>query len=140
VKPSVPARIFLVEDHQQVRRQLESLIQRAGGFHVCGFAENANTALSQIIQILPDLVLLDLSLKDSSGFSVLKTLRVLQPDLPILVLSIHDAASYAEPAIKAGARGYMTKQEAVYQLRDVMEAVLARQPCVTTTLSAEPTF
>lgn len=127
MKPSFPARVFLVEDHPRVRQQLAALLERDGRFSVCGVAEDAKSALSQIVQISPDLVLLDLSLKNSNGFEVLAHLQFLQPDLPVLVLSIHETAMCAAQSIRAGARGYLSKQEAVYQLVDVMQTLLAGQ-------------
>lgn len=127
MQTSVSARIFLVEDHPQVRRELVVLLERTAGFSVCGEAEDAATALRQIPQTAPDLVVLDLSLKRSSGFEVLNCLRSLQPDLPVLVLSIHEAALFAERSLQAGARGYLTKQEAVSELPVALRAVLTGQ-------------
>ena len=127
MKSQVPARIFLVEDHPQVRRQLVALIERSEGFSVCGEAEDAESALAQIVPTLPDLVLLDLSLKNSSGFDVLENLRKLQPDLPVLVLSIHEASLFAERSLQAGAKGYLTKQEAVWHLIPALRTILGGQ-------------
>jgi len=124
VKSQVPARIFLVEDHPQVRQQLVALIARAEGFSVCGEAEDAETAFAQITQTLPDLVLLDLSLKNSNGFELLNNLRSLHPDLPVLVLSIHEASLFAERSLQAGAKGYITKQAAVHQLMQAIKTLL----------------
>ncbi|MGC3961135.1 MAG: response regulator transcription factor [Verrucomicrobiota bacterium] len=127
MKSRVLTRIFLVEDHPQVRRQLAGLIERSTGFSVCGEAEDAENALRQIGQTLPDLVLLDLSLKNSSGFDVLENLRKFQPGLPVLVLSIHEASLFAERSLQAGAKGYITKQAAVYKLIHAIKALLAGQ-------------
>jgi DNA-binding NarL/FixJ family response regulator len=127
MKSRVPARIFLAEDHPQVRQQLMAFIERSEGFLVCGEAEDAESALARIVSSLPDLVLLDLSLTNSSGFQVLENLRKLQVDLPVLVLSIHDASLFAERSLQAGARGYLTKQAAVYQLMPAIKALLAGQ-------------
>ena len=127
MKTNVPARIFLVEDHPQVRRELVALLERSDGFSVCGEAEDAETAFAQITQTLPDLVLLDLSLKNSNGFELLSNLRRLQPDLPVLVLSLHEASLFAERSLQAGAKGYLTKQAAVSQLPVAMRALLTGQ-------------
>jgi len=121
----LPARIFLVEDHPAVRQQVAARIECEPDLVVCGEAEDADTALGQIVQILPDLVLLDLSLKNSSGFELLKNLQILYPDLTVLVLSMQDSPVLAQRSLLAGARGYITKQEAIHHLLGAIRAVLA---------------
>lgn len=123
--PPARAQIFLVEDHQQLRTGVAMRIQQQADLTVCGEAEDADTALSQIIQVLPDLVLLDLSLKNSSGFHLLRTLQCLYPGLPVLVLSMHAPAVFAKRALAAGARGYLSKQQAIQHLVEAIRVVLS---------------
>lgn len=120
-----PAHVFLVEDHGGVRQQIAARIERESDLIVCGQAEDADTALAQIAQTAPDLVLVDLSLKNSSGFHLLAALRVLHPRLPALVLSMHASPALMERARQAGACGYLTKQEAIVDLLAAIRVVLS---------------
>ena len=106
------AKVFLVDDHPLVREHLTALIQQEADLEVCGEAADAPTALALIKQQEPDLVILDISLKRSSGLDLLKDLKELRPKLAVLVLSMHDETLYAERALRAGALGYITKEEA----------------------------
>lgn len=119
------SRIYLVDDHPMVRERLAELIARTPDLEVCGEAEGAATALRDIPAIKPDLVLLDLALKNSLGLELLKDLRAQLPDLPVLVLSMHDEMIYAERVLQAGGRGYITKQEATTRILVAVRHVLA---------------
>lgn len=107
-----PARIFLVDDHPIVRQGLCELITPEEDLTVCGEAEDAATALRQIEDTQPDLVMVDISLRDSNGIELIKDLKIRCPQVPVLVLSMHDESFYAERVLRAGARGYITKEEA----------------------------
>jgi DNA-binding NarL/FixJ family response regulator len=119
------ARVFLVDDHPLVREHLTALLIREPDLAVCGEAADGPTALSMIQQCKPDLVLLDISLKKSHGLELLKDLKQLSPHLPVLVLSMHDEALYAQRALWAGARGYITKEEATLNVLSAVRKVLA---------------
>jgi DNA-binding NarL/FixJ family response regulator len=119
------SRVFLVDDHPLVREHLRSLLEREPDLAVCGEASDGPTALSQIPAQRPDLVILDISLKRSHGLEVLKDLRQLLPDLPVLMLSMHDEALYAERSLRAGAKGYITKEEATLNVLQAVRKVLA---------------
>jgi DNA-binding NarL/FixJ family response regulator len=119
------AKIFLVDDHPMVREHLTGLLQHEPDLEVCGEAADGPTALSMIRQCEPDLVLLDISLKRSHGLELLKDLKELRPKLPVLVLSMHDEALYAERALWAGARGYITKEEATLNVLSAVRKVLS---------------
>src|ERR1043165_5028353 len=99
-------RVFLVDDHPLVREWLTNLINQQTDLAVCGESETAPQALQAIAAAKPDVAVVDLSLKDSSGIELIKSLKESQPDVAVLVLSMHDESQYAERALRAGARGY----------------------------------
>ncbi|HLV86686.1 MAG TPA: response regulator transcription factor [Candidatus Sulfotelmatobacter sp.] len=105
-------RIFVVDDHPIVRQGLALLINREADLTVCGEAEEAISALSRISSMKPDILIVDISLNGPDGLDLLKSIRLHHPDLPVLILSMHDEAVYAERALRAGANGYIMKQEA----------------------------
>jgi DNA-binding NarL/FixJ family response regulator len=117
-------RIFLVDDHPIVRQGLALLIDHELDLEVAGQAEDAAGALRGIRSVKPDLVLLDVSLKDGDGIELLKDLKAQDPSLPVLMLSMHDESLYAERALRAGARGYVMKQEAPAILLAAIRKVL----------------
>jgi len=121
------ATVFLVDDHPMVREHLTALLQAVPDLVVCGEAGDAPTALSLIGRQQPDLVILDISLKRSNGLELLKSLKELRPQLPVLVLSMHDELLYAERALRAGALGYITKEEATINILSAVRRVLAGQ-------------
>jgi DNA-binding NarL/FixJ family response regulator len=105
-------RVFLVDDHPIVRQGLTRLVNQEQDLTVCGEAEDAGSALERLRSARPDILILDISLKDSDGIELLKDLRKMHCDLPILILSMHDETFYAERSLRAGAKGYIMKQEA----------------------------
>jgi DNA-binding NarL/FixJ family response regulator len=119
------SRVFLVDDHPLVREHLTALLHREADLEVCGEAADGPTARSLIAQQEPDLVILDISLKRSHGLDLLKDLRALWPKLPVLVLSMHEETLYAERALRAGAMGYITKEEATVSVLSAIRTVLA---------------
>ena len=121
------AKVFLVDDHPLVREHLTALLQAQADLAVCGEAADAPTALSLVARLSPDLVILDLSLKRSSGLELIKQLKELWPKLPVLVLSMHDEMLYAERSLRAGALGYITKEEATANVLSAVRRVLSGQ-------------
>jgi DNA-binding NarL/FixJ family response regulator len=105
-------RVLLVDDHPIVRQGLALLIDREADLSVCGEAEGAHSAFHAIATLRPDIVLLDISLSGPDGLDVLKEIRMKTGTLPVLILSMHDESIYAERAMRAGANGYIMKQEA----------------------------
>lgn len=105
-------RILVVDDHPLVRESLKIIIQREPDLTVCGEAEDREQALELAAAAEPHLALVDLTLKNSHGLELIKDLGHRWPKMKILVLSMQDEALYAERVIRAGARGYITKQEA----------------------------
>jgi DNA-binding NarL/FixJ family response regulator len=129
-------KIFLVDDHPIVRRGLAQLIDNEPDLTVVGQGEDAYQSLRAIRDALPDLVLVDVSLKDSDGIELLKEIKAQWPDLPVLVLSMHDESLYAERALRAGAGGYIMKQEAPQVLLTAMRTVMSGQVYVSGKMSA----
>ena len=103
--------VLVVDDHPLLRQGLAMLINQQNDMQVCGEAEEAHVAMQCIAQRRPDIMILDISLKGPDGLELLKNIRALDPDLPVLVLSMHDEAIYAERALRARANGYIMKQE-----------------------------
>src|SRR5579859_616963 len=109
-------RILLVDDHAVVRYGIAQLINRESDLQVCGEEEDAANALSAIAKLKPDLVIADISLKDSSGLELMRNIKAQYSKLPVLVVSAHDESVYAEVAFRAGALGYLMKQEALEKI------------------------
>jgi DNA-binding NarL/FixJ family response regulator len=103
--------VFLVEDHPVTREGLAQLINYQDDLHVCGSAGTVAKALGGIDAARPDLVVVDVSLPDGHGIELVKDIKARFPDQRVLVLSMHDETLYAERAIRAGASGYIMKQE-----------------------------
>lgn len=105
-------KIFIVDDHPVMRWGYVALINNEPDLVVCGEAGAAQDALEQIAAAPPDLVVVDVSLQDMNGIDLTKHLQALYPDLPVLIISMHDEGLYGERALRAGARGYLMKTEA----------------------------
>jgi DNA-binding NarL/FixJ family response regulator len=117
-------RIFLVDDHPLVREWLTNLINQQPDLTVCGETDSAPQALAAIALAKPDVAIVDLSLKDSSGFDLIKNLKQSETGAAVLVLSMHDEAHYAERALRAGARGYVMKRETTKKVITAIRRVL----------------
>src|SRR5450432_1962934 len=118
-------RILVVDDHPLVRESLKIIIQREADLSVCGEAEDREQALELAATTEPHLVLVDLTLKNSHGLELVKDLGNRWPKIKILVLSMQDEALYAERVIRAGARGYITKQESPEKILLAIRRILA---------------
>jgi DNA-binding NarL/FixJ family response regulator len=118
-------RILLVDDHAVVRYGIAQLINRESDMVVCGEEEDAAKALTAIEKLHPDLVIADISLKDSSGLELMRNVKAQFTKLPVLVVSAHDESVYAEVAFRAGALGYMMKQEALEKIVAAIRRVLS---------------
>ena len=129
-------RVLLVEDHAVVRFGIAQLINRQADLVVCGEEEDASRALSAIASQRPDLVIADISLKDSSGLELMRNIKAQYPGLPILVVSVHDESIYAEIAFRAGALGYLMKQEALEKILVAIRRVLEGNIYVSDVLAA----
>jgi DNA-binding NarL/FixJ family response regulator len=121
---SAKAKIFLVDDHPIVRQGLGLLINREADLVVCGEADGAPAALQGIASLQPDLMVIDISLDGPDGIELLKTIRVKDPILPVLNLSMHEESTYAERSLRAGANGYIMKQEATERVLVAIRRIL----------------
>jgi DNA-binding NarL/FixJ family response regulator len=117
-------RVFIVDDHPLVREGLANLINQQTDLTVSGEAEDSTGAIAGIQTDQPDVVLVDISLKNESGLELVKTLRNQFPELAVIVLSMHDEALYAERALHAGARGYVMKRETTKNVLTAIRRVL----------------
>ncbi|MEE9470890.1 MAG: response regulator transcription factor [Gemmatimonadota bacterium] len=117
-------RILVVDDHPVLREGLVQIIDRQSDLCVCGTAESATEAIERVDSLEPDLAIVDLSLKEGSGLDLIGDLIRKPSRPPVLVLSMHDESVYAERALKAGARGYIMKEEAPESLVGAIHMVL----------------
>jgi DNA-binding NarL/FixJ family response regulator len=117
-------KVFIVDDHPLVREWLTTLINQQPDLTVCGEAATANEALRAIITCKPEVAIVDISLKDSSGIEVIKDLKKACHNLVVLVLSMHDESLYAERALRAGAKGYIMKRETTRKVIEALRRVL----------------
>lgn len=118
-------RILLVDDHPIVRQGLAEMLNHERDLEVCGTAEDVLHALEAIDKLHPDLVIADISLRGSNGIELLKAVKLRFPKTLVLVLSMHDESLYAVRALRAGAAGYIMKQEATERVLVALRQVLA---------------
>jgi DNA-binding NarL/FixJ family response regulator len=117
--------VFVVDDHPIVRQGLSLLINQEKDLMVCGVAEEMHSALSAIHSAKPDILIVDISLNGPDGLELLKNIRLTSPRLPVLILSMHDESIYAERALRAGANGYIMKQEATEKVLVALRRILS---------------
>ena len=133
--------VFLVDDHPLVREWLTNLINQQTDLSVCGEAETRPQAMQSILQLKPDIAIVDISLKDSSGIELIKDLQQTAPGMAILVLSMHEEPHYAERALRAGARGYIVKRETtrkvIAAIRQVLSGTMYISEGVATALASQ---
>jgi DNA-binding NarL/FixJ family response regulator len=130
-------RILLVDDHAVVRFGIGQLINRQADMMVCGEEEDASKALTAIGKLNPDVVIADISLKDSSGLELMRNIKAQYSGLPVLVVSAHDESIYAEIAFRAGALGYLMKQEALEKVLTALRRVLSGNIYVSDALASK---
>jgi len=130
-----PSRVLIVDDHPIVREGLRTLIEREPDLCVCAEAGDAAEAMKALESTEPDVVVLDISLKESSGIELLRDLRLVRPDVAVLALSIHDESVYAERLLRAGAQGYVMKQEGTLKVVEGIRAVLGGEVYLSAKMS-----
>lgn len=118
-------RVLVVDDHPIVRQGLALLINQESDLLVCGEAEEATGAMNVLASVKPDILILDISLNGPDGIDLLKNVRSSHPTLPVLILSMHDESIYAERALRAGANGYIMKQEATEKVLIALRRILS---------------
>jgi DNA-binding NarL/FixJ family response regulator len=137
-QPSGKQRVLLVDDHPLVRRGLTDVIAREPDLETCGEAGDVAEALAAVERAKPNIVVVDLTLKTGHGLDLIEKLRARDPDLKILVSSMHDEMLFAERVLRAGARGYISKQEPPESLlraiRQVLRGELYLSPRMTSRL------
>ncbi len=129
-------RVLLVDDHAVVRYGIAQLINQQSDLVVCGEEEDAANALSAIGKLKPDLVIADISLKESSGLDLMRNIKAQYSGLPVLVVSAHDESVYAEIAFRAGALGYLMKAEALEKVLTAIRRVLSGNVYVSEALAS----
>lgn len=117
-------KVLVVDDHPIVREGLTYLLDEEKDIAVCGSAENIPQAIKAIRTLEPDVVTVDISPEDANGLELIKDIKVQFPCLPVLALSVHPECYYAERAIRAGAKGYITKKEASKKVITAIHRVL----------------
>jgi DNA-binding NarL/FixJ family response regulator len=130
-------KVLIVDDHPIIRQGLAELINNEPDLTVCGQAEDAPEALGKIKESGPDIAIVDISLKETSGMELVKDIKAKHPNLPVLVLSMHDEALYAERMLRAGARGYVMKAEATEKVIVAIRKILDGQIYVSDNMAAK---
>jgi DNA-binding NarL/FixJ family response regulator len=128
-------KIFIVDDHPLVREWLTNLINQNHDLRVCGEAATAAEALQAVAVSKPEVAIVDIALRDSSGIELIKDLKKFHPNLIVLVLSMHDEGLYAERALRAGARGYIMKRETTKKVIEALRRVLQGKFYISDALS-----
>ncbi|MHC4622441.1 MAG: response regulator [Planctomycetota bacterium] len=130
-------KVLIVDDHPIVRDGLATLIDHQQGLKVCGEADNAKEALKAVADLKPDIVIADLTLKNSNGIELTKSIKARYPRLPVLILSIHDESVYAERALRAGAQAYLMKEVASENVVAAIRTVLRGEIYVSDRIAKE---
>ena len=121
------AAVAIVEDHPMFRERLAELINKERDLQVCGESDNIRDGFTLIMERGAQVAIIDLTLQNSNGLELLKNLKAAGSNVPVLVLSMHDEALYAERALRAGARGYITKNQASANVMTALRQVLSRR-------------
>ena len=130
-------KILIVDDHPIVRQGLARLINQEEDLVVCGQAEEASEAMGVIKTLKPDMAIVDISLKKTSGMELIKNIKAQYPNLVVLVLSMHDEFLYAERTLRAGAKGYIMKSEATENVVTAIRKVLSGEIYISDRMTAK---
>lgn len=120
---STKTRVYIVDDHAMVRRGLAAMIAAEADMELCGEAEDCATATSEVSRLRPDVAVVDISLRGNSGIELIKNIRVMDPGIRIVVLSVHDESIYALRALRAGAKAYVMKLDKPEKVIDAIRKV-----------------
>jgi DNA-binding NarL/FixJ family response regulator len=135
-KNNLKVQILIVDDHPMTRDGIAQLINEQTDLEVCAQASSATEALSLTAETKPQIILLDLTLPDRNGIELIRDLKAINPDIRILVLTMHDEEVYGERALRAGADGYLMKVEGGRKLLSAIQTVIAGEISVSATLSS----
>src|SRR4030081_3383472 len=130
-------RIILVDDHPVLRKGLVRLIDSKDEFVVCGEASTAVDAMALVRELGPDLVIADIGLAGARGLELIKTIRAEFPNLPVLILSMHEEGLYATRALRAGAMGYIVKQDAIDNIATALQEALNGRRYLSPVIAAQ---
>lgn len=121
---TAPHRLLIIDDHPVFRHGISQLIGRLPEIEICGEAEDAQHGLEAMRQLKPDVALIDISMPGTNGIELIKFMLAEEPRLIILVVSMHDESLYALRALRAGAKGYVMKQQAMDNVLDALRKVI----------------
>ena len=127
--------VLIVDDHPVVRDGLTTIINHEQDLNVCGGADDAHQALKAIGKLKPDVIIVDISLKNSDGIELTKSIKANHPKSPVVVLSVHDESVYAERALRAGARAYLMKDAVSGNIVKAIHTVLSGEIYVSNAIS-----
>jgi DNA-binding NarL/FixJ family response regulator len=130
-------KVLIADDHALIRKGLKQLLDDTDDMRVTGEAENGMQAIRMVDETVYDVVLLDISMPDKHGIDVLKQIKINQPQLPVLMLSMHPEEQYALRSMKAGAAGYLNKQSAPLQLVTAIRHVAKGKKYISTELAEQ---
>ena len=130
-------KVLLVDDHPLIRQGIATLLANSLDLEVCGEAESAAGALEAMDKVKPDIAIVDLTLKESNGLDLIKDIRIRHPDTLVLVLSMRDEGFYAERVLRAGARGYVTKEEGPAKVMEGVRKILQGQIYVSEKMASK---
>src|SRR5690348_14332388 len=116
-------RILIADDHDVVRAGIRGVLESHKGYVVCGEARNGSEAVAQTRKLKPGLLILDITMPELSGFEAARRILKEQPNLPIIILSVHETAQAVKMAREIGIKGYVTKSTAADELIDAIEAI-----------------
>jgi DNA-binding NarL/FixJ family response regulator len=136
-RKSEKKQVLIVDDHPLIRQGIRMLLTTEPDLEVCGEAETASDALAVMEKAKPDVAIVDLTLKESSGLELLKDIRVRYPDVLVLVVSMRDESLYAERVLRAGARGYVTKEEGPEMVLEGLRKILQGQIYVSQKMASK---
>ena len=124
MKSDKPAELVIVDDHPVMRRGLTAILEQDKNFRVTGQADGESDALEVFARVSPDCAIVDISLKDGNGLELIKKMKNSFPQIAIVVVSMYQESLYAERALRAGAKGYVTKEEAADRIAEALRVVL----------------
>ncbi len=117
-------RIYIVDDHPLVRQGLSQIVASEADMEICGEAEDSPAAIRGVGEANPDAIIVDISLKGANGLELIKNLKAIHDDIPILVFSMHDETIYAQRALRAGAKAYVMKKESPSKVVDAIRKII----------------
>jgi DNA-binding NarL/FixJ family response regulator len=117
-------RIYIVDDHPLVRQGLSQIVASEADMEICGEAEDSPSAIRGVGEANPDAIIVDISLKGANGLELIKNLKAIHEDIPILVFSMHDETIYAQRALRAGAKAYVMKKESPSKVVDAIRKII----------------